>query len=403
MRVLVLAGRLARQPWSIGGFVRSVGRGLHERGHSVSLACQSLDDDEDFGFASTVRRFGVFSQTSTDWPLGMAAWGARQRRAIPHDVSISFSRVCTGDVWFPAEPGGAAWLGRAASTRRGHGLALAAARHHGAFRSWARDALLRRPRGVVRRIIAVGPTSAGEAERFLAAAGLDDRVVQAPYFSMLEPPESGRTELRERTRALLNIAPERRVVLVSCMGAQGPSLDNLLTAAADLTSRDRDRGPVVLAMASEGFALHTRAVRLGAQAHLRIIGPTLRSDAAMAAADLCAAAVRPARGLFESGALGRFAADGLRCGRPLLALSGAPGYDLARQIAADSSSPGFVVESITSANWERALRTALQEPWASDAARAASHFGARLGFGGLMACVENALNEAAAERAGGLG
>lgn len=419
MNILIFAGRVSRQRWTTGGMVTFLCHELLARGHRLSLAVQSLDDttpESPLAAASSIVCFDHYRQTATDFPFGFPAWTARRRRAIPHDVSLSLTRSAAADVYFPLDPTGASWLRRALDTRpitsSPHALALALLRHHGALRARARETLRRTPgplfpraahphTGDIRRILAVGPTAAAEAQRLLTPTGLADRVRQLPFFSTLTPPPlEQRADLRARTRAALAIALERRVILVSAPAPIGPTLDAPLRALAALNTRQHadPAAPLLLILARDSFAAHSAALRARADEHVRILGPTTRIDAALAASDLCALATPVAVGQFESGASGRLAADALRMGLPLLALSGASGYDLARHIFPDSSRPGLTLDTSAPDVWQRAFRTACEERWLSEASRAAARLGETLADEPFLGSLFAALNEAAIER-----
>jgi hypothetical protein len=358
-----------------------------------------------FAACEARHEFDTFDQTATDWPLGFAAWAARKRRDIPHDVCLSLSRVVGGDVWMPLEPSGRSWLSRSRRTLSAKSFAIAAARHHGALRAWAMDAVFAAPLpgagGPIRRVLAVGATSAGEASRALhRVRGLGERVVKADPFGAVDPPgRDAAANLRATTRAVLDIDAERRVVLVSAPHPVGRTLDGLLEAVADAGSRDAARAPLLLILAKDCYALHARALRLGAAPHMRIVGLTERMDAALAAADAVALPHTAARGLFASGAIGRLGVDALRFGRPILALSGATGYGLARLRSTTQDFPGLVVDYPSADAWLRSLRQLCDDAWYQRAAAAAAELGAPMRLDRFVDRLVQVLFEAAAERA----
>lgn len=411
MRVLVLAGRIARPRWTSGGLITALCAALLSRGIRLDIACHSLDDtpptpDSPLAAADSIACFDRFRQTATDFPFGFASWIARKRRDTPHDVSLSLTRFAAADVFFPIDPTGASWLRRATQTRSAPSLALALGRHHGAFRALAREVFRRLPYAPAdrptRRVLAVGPTAAAEAQRLLTPTGLADRVRQLPFFSTLTPLSPDQlSDVRARTRTLLGIPPDRRVVLVSAPTPIGNVLDGLMKGAVDIHTRFRGHAdtPILLILARDAFAAHSATARTGALPHTRILTPSDRVEAPLAAADLCVLATPAAIGQFEFGATGRFAADALRMGRPLIALSGASGYDLARHIFSDSSRPGLTIDTSEPDVWQRALRTACEERWLEESGRAAAQIGTSLASEPFHGAILDALAEAAAERA----
>jgi glycosyltransferase involved in cell wall biosynthesis len=408
VNILVISGRTARHPWSNGALVAATCASLAKQGHAVTLAAQSVDDPALLACCERMHTFDSFDQTATDWPLGFAAWARRERRAIRHDVSVSFSRVAAADVWMPLEPSGAAWLAR---VRRSHSLvsrAIAVARHHGALRAWASDAFFVTPPigedAPIRRVIAVGATAAGEASRALhRARGLGERVAKVDPFGMLAAPGlSDIDTLRERTRALLGITPEQRVVLVSSPAPAGRLLDTLLDAVGAAAERTQRHAPVLLVLAKDCFALHARAAARGMASHVRIMSLTERMEAALAAADAVALPVRTARGLFEHGGSTRLAAEALAFGRPLIAVSGAPGYAMARLRSAAEDSPGLVIDTAKKEEWQRALAQLGDDSWLSRCSAAAREIGAPMTFDRFAAALETLLATVATERSEGL-
>jgi hypothetical protein len=396
MNLLVIAGRLSRHRFGASGTVAPVLGALATRGHCVSLLAASLDDPSMFASAERVESFEAHTTSASDWPLGFAHWARSHARVHQADAILSFSRIVGGDVWFPIEPTAGAWLGRARSAKSLLGLAYTCARHHGVARSLVVESLRRTPLtptgAPMHTVIAVGPTSAGEAARLLTPAGLDDLVVQAPYFSILPRfDKATREELRTRTRRILGISATALVLFAAAPMSAGRELDDLFIALSAHDARASAQENVLVLAAKESFALHTRAVRCGAERHVKFVGRTVHVGAMLAAADMCALPIRAgggARGLFESGATGRLAADALRLGRPLITVSGAHGYDLARITLGDASRPGLIVDSTGVEGWRRALRTATDERWLTESSRAAAAVGADLNLNAFVGLLE---------------
>lgn len=404
MKIVVVCGRAARQPWAAGGgsLVAGVCADLTRRGHSIDLFAQSIDDPQAFAnTCASIRTFDTFDQTATDWPLGFASWARAQLRGGKRDVCLSFSRVVSGDVWMPLEPSGAAWFARARGVYGLKSKAIALARHHGFARAWTTDLLRVYPRGPrIRRVVAVGAQSAGEAARLLhRARGLGERVVALSPFSAIVPPEPGeRDRLGQRTRELLGIDHDRVVIAAVAPQPVGTRFDALLTAVAELHARDQARAPILIIAAKDCVALHTRALRCGAEALCRIVPLTERLDALLAAADAMALPLKSDLGIFVSGGLSRAAADGLCMGLPLLAVGGASGYELARWRSARQDSPGLVIDVPTVDAWIRALKHTLYASWRDRARAAASELGGTLRFDRFCNDLHTVVEHAADER-----
>ncbi len=402
MKIVVICGRAARQPWTSGGLVARVCRELARRGHEVHLRAQSVDDGEAFTTScASVRAFGSFDQTATDWPMGFAAWARRQVRGVDRDASVSFSRVVSGEVWMPLEPSGSAWMSRTVGTLGLKSRAIALLRHHGFARAWASDLLRVFPDGPrIRRVVAIGAQSAGEASRLLhKARGVGERVVKIDAFSTIDPPTTAvRAALRTSTRALLNIDHGRVALAVLAPLPVGGRLDTLLGAAAELQARDRTRAPTMIVVAKDCVAMHGRVVRCGAERVCRIVPLTARLDAVLSSVDGLVLPAKCDRGVFESGGLSRGAADALRMGLPILAAGGASGYELARWRSPSQDSPGAVVDVPSVDAWIRALKLVLDPAWRDRASRAAGELGKDLGFDRFADDLAGVIEAAAGER-----
>ncbi len=402
MRILAFAGRLPRQPWSHTRYIADVLRGLARRGHRVRLVCDSVDDEAMFEGIG-VRALGPFQQNGPQRALHLVASARRERRMAAaggpdrSDVSISMSRLVTADVWMPAEPTAGAWaadLARSVSPVTFGGVML---KHHRVLGAWVLERLLPAAR-TARRILTIGPEATAAARA--ALHDLTDRIVDIGYASRLEAPTPEQAaRWRQSIRTLLGIPPERRVVLVSAVWGTGRSLDALLyglTSALGPKGRAGGQGPVALLLARDAFAAHSAAHRAGCGRAVRILGTTTRVEAALAACDAVAVPVATPGGPFAGGSLGRFIADALVMGRPVLAVPSAPGADLIVKPAAGGPAPGLIV--IPSASgWGSAIRALMDAVWTQRAADAARAAGSTLAAGGLIDRLEHILNGVAAE------
>ena len=403
MRILLIAGRFSRHPWSAAGTITTIAAALAHRGHTLHLLAHDMDDPEAFAHLGAVTTMRRFATGTSDWPLNYARFAARAARNIPCDASLSFSRVVRADLWLPLDPSAESWIRHTLDAHGRPGLLKRLVRHHGVLRAALVEALRRMPRSASHapspRILAIGPTSHGEAARLLAPTGLDQRLAQLPYFSTL--PAHSNADLAPRraaARALLNIPDARRVILCASTQYAGRTLAPVIKAIADLSRRDPRDPPMLLVLSKDAVAQHTRALRSGAIDHVKVLGPTSNIDRALAAADAVALPARAASGAFEAGASGRLAADALRLGRPLLAVSGAPGYDLCRLALPDGSRPGVVIEPSTPDAWARAIRQLLDPMGLESAQRAARAAGAPLSLTPFIDELERHLARAAAER-----
>jgi hypothetical protein len=404
VKILLIARRVSALPWTTGGLALALARALNARGHELTLLCHDLDDTRGFAGVAATRAMREFRTSTSDWPLGFPAWARSASRRVEHDVSLSLCRSVGADVWMPVEPSAGAWLERRRASKGLPGTLKSLTRHHGVLRAALAEAVRRPPRAAgrageagIHRIVMIGQTGAGEAARHLASSGLDQRVVAAPHFSLL--PREGVDESARRrvaARALLGIGPERRVVLASAHADAGRTLAPLMQGVLDAHRRDARLCPLLLVLAGDSVAQHTRAARLGALGVVKVIGPTRTPLTALAACDAVALPTKAPRGAFEAGATGRMAADALRAGRPLLAASGAPGYELARAMLGDNARPGVIVDTPTPESFARGLRELFEPMVYADASRAAAAIGAGLEFSGFVDVLERELAAARA-------
>jgi glycosyltransferase involved in cell wall biosynthesis len=209
---------------------------------------------------------------------------------------------------------------------------------------------------------------------------LGGRVRDVGFAAMVEPAFREReARLRAEVRARLHINLSRRVVLVSLMRTAGADWEAFLGAVARITAPEVRAGeaPVIVAMARDAYAVHDAACRAGCQRALRIVGQTERVEALLAAADAAAAPLGARPDAFRSGATGRFIADALRAGRPVLAATMASGVDLLEHHGVEA--PGLVVEPAVEA-WAEALHKVCDDDWLAARTIGARAAGAGVGF-----------------------
>lgn len=364
MKVVVVAGRVARWPWSPGGIVRDMCLGLLSLGHRVVLVAHSVDDPDSLRSAAVavnpaerafrLRGMTTFVEHHTHWP-GSAQVRRRLRSTVEEEVRAGAEAViCTTQLlgpvwdeswpgggrvragWLPVEPSPRAWL-RAMVRTRWRGLDA---------RCWRSmltiAAALARHRGVLRMIASGhGDPSNAKAD----GAPLLDPGGYAPNLPGRDEVDRSSQELRETARRALSIKPERFVLLVSCpasppMGV-GPGLVGLLRACARVAERARKgelgagvRVPSLVILTMQPFLVHHEelASRMltsdwaASGDAARLLGATHRMDAALAAAD--AVVLLPSLGGAIAGVPavpgvhGRLACDALAHGRLLIGARG---------------------------------------------------------------------------------
>lgn len=370
MNILVIAGRVSSQPWTAGEVVQTVMAGLVERGHSVSLVAESIDDPGRCVRARQVCAMNRFEQSASDFPLCFGSWARRRARAIAHERSLSFSRVVPGaDVWMPLDPTARSWLGDVFAARGVVRAAPTIAKHAGVLAELVTPS---RMRGRAERVLAVGSVAAQGARRRARRGDVRELEFFAPAPS--EPKNQARAEVR----AALGIPRESVVIAAGLSGRFGSSLRGLFSEVALAHGpMSPIAGPTLVILTSEQYAAHTLALKSGADKFVRVVGLTVRQHELLEACDAVAVPTPCAGGAFEAGALGRLAATALSLGKPLIAAAGAPGAELCLRRAEDRSECGVVVDG-SFGSWRRAIRMVADEHWRSKAAGAAREIGARL-------------------------
>lgn len=391
--VVMLASRLERHAWTHGALVARLARALIARGREVTLLCDAAEDTAMFGCRVRARR--AFEHDQAEAPTATARWLARMAQArapgAQDAVTLSLTRLVPGEVWMPVDESAAALLADELGSRRTLSRAMWLWRHWGvlAGRRMERDAAA--DEGQVRAVLAFGPSAAAAAAgRWPRLAG---RVRDIGFAAMVEP-ATGEAEsrLRAEVRARLHINASRRVVLVSLMRTAGADWQAFLGAVARITAPEVRAGnaPVVVAMARDAYAVHDAACRAGCQRALRVVGQTERVDALLAAADAAAAPLGTGPDAFRAGATGRFIADALRAGRPVLSAPTASGVDLVAHRGVEA--PGMVVEPTVEA-WAEGLRNVCDDDWLAARAIGARAAGGDLGFEEWVGRVEAALDD----------
>ncbi len=395
MHLLVLAARVPRRHWSDSDFLADLLLALAARGHSIELLADCIEQPSMFDAPGiTLRPLHPYENTAPHAPRDLAR---TLRRRVDHgnyDAVLSTTGLAPVGVWLPIEPNAMSWLNHAAQALPPHSLALTLLRHHVAFGGAIaeRAALQRARRGQgpdhVRHVIAMGARAAERLRESLPR--LRDGVVDLGYAARSTPPPDA-PALRARTRAALNIDPDRPVVLVGQLAA-GRWIRPLLTALGELHARDPARCPVVLVAARDAFAIHALAARRGALAPLRLLGTTAGVVAALAAADALAVPMTRGRSMLGAEGTGwcaRLVADALAWGRPVLAAPDAPGAELV-----ESTGAGAVVEPPSASGWREALEHVKNPRWLADASARAAAAGADLGMDAFVTRFEGVLHAA---------
>lgn len=364
--ILVIAEYIRSMAWSSSIWAARLARELAEQGHRVLVACDGIEDAAVFGTSHprlTLEIRRPLRKLRASDPLGFAPWSDQRRAAHPSARSISFTRYAAADVWIPLGHGIVTTLTRAV---RAHRPATAAMEL--LHRPWAIQAFL-----AERRTLRVG-RSIGCARGMLGQEGGghdagDFREIPLGFASALVPPPAdARAALRERTRALLGIPPHALLLAASAVHTDRPGLAEMLDGLS-LVHAHSGEAPHLLLVGRKTHTLARACERAGIRHAVHLLGGTDRMDAVLGAADLAVATGR----VHDPAATGRFIADALRMGLPVLAAASAAGASLLRSPTGAETSAGLMVDPADPSHWRSSIEIAASPAWRAIAgAKAAS-------------------------------
>jgi Glycosyl transferases group 1 len=402
VNVLLIAEYIRPMSWSTSAWVTHLAHALDSMGHRVRVVCDGIEDDAvmsdtrdrdpGLGIELIVRRPRRTLRGSD--PLGFQRWALDRIGDAPGWLTWSFTRDVPARVWSPLGAPIVATLVRAVATHRPLSAAMEIA-----HRPWAAQALLaeRRARRLHRH-------SSNQDE---------PNFVRLPPASRFDPMSSeDLRRLRDRTRDALGIPANAQVLVTSAVHMDRPGLLGMLrgferarAAASPAPSLGADEParhesarhesgaahpaisaspgapidaasskPTLLILGRKTHTIWKRCEQAGCLDGVRILGGTERVDAALAASDLALVyGSRP-----DPTSTGRFIADALRSGRPVVAQSGAAGSELLRSPDRSTPSAGIVVEDGTAAGWAASIGAGLSRGWRAIASVAAARVGADL-------------------------
>ncbi len=380
MRLLVVDEYVTRHAWTPGRWTRAIARSLDERGHDVTVLLDGLEDVDCFGRARLDVRRPIRHRLARD-PLAFATWVRRTTGDLRPDATLSLTWLAEGDVWAPLGERTIDEVKRIWTTSNPLSAALETAHRPWLIGALRAETVALRRGGKIATLASVSSGTWKDCERLGPA-------------STLEPPppdESG--SLRARVRSMLSVAQGQRVLLCSGVHLNRPGLLPMMRGLRRVRhgwSGDTPP-PVLVVFGDMPHAIVGVARRAGVGAGVRAMGTTERMDAALCACDL---AVAPLGGT-GGGASGRFIADALRMGRPVVCDAHAPGAELVEPRAFGTNAVGRVVEERDSVAWAIALGDVLEDEKLAEAARAAGRVGPALSFDVMMDRLEKLLEKAA--------
>ncbi|MDX2148889.1 MAG: glycosyltransferase [Planctomycetota bacterium] len=391
MQVLLVTEYVRRSSISISRWAVELAHGLRSRGHTVSVACDGLDDPATFEPMELHVHRPRRSHLGAN-PFPFQDWVRMVREKLRHvgrlDLTVSLSPLVRGDLWLPVGPRAMDTITALVRTKKPLSAAMELVHVPWLPATSIAEMQARDHSGPPGTRLSIGPyrVSGGVGGGF--GSGRAEQIIRLGYASRLPAPDpEEQAALRSRTRELLGINPSRPVVLATAYNNERRGLQEFLEGFAQVR-RERTFGiPIAILVGRAGATEQAAAIRAGCLDGVRLVGRTERIDALMAAADLVAAPLA-ARDLGIT--TGRFICDALRCGRPVVALRRAPGSELLDPSwrGGDPVTPGWIIEHPDPSAWVLALNTTLSENWLAHRTPVARAAGAALSMDALLDRVE---------------
>lgn len=389
MKVLLIAEYVRDNPVTIGYWLIDLARALAARGHTVTVALDGLENPEplttfatgplDQGEPIQLRVHRPARDHLGANPFPFQKWAMRIRDQVTHDVSLSLTPLVPGDVWLPLGP--QTWDSIKSVLMTQSPISAVSEFVH---RPWL--------------------PAVDMAERIAARATtrrLTFGLQGIGYASRLEQPDPDRVaDVRRMVRRRLGIDESRSVVIASVLHAHRSGLKSFLGAFGHVVRETSGPKPLALLIGRSGESIARYAQRFGVTEHVMQLGRTMRVMELIAASDLVAAPLAAAKyaswGLKLSATSGRFVADGLRVGRPVIALNRASGAEMLApgRLQEDPLGPGWIVDANDTTQWSIGLMTGLSKAWLGHRTPAARKAGADLGMDALLTRLEGVMMEA---------
>lgn len=354
----VSASRWAGSAWAV-----DICKGLCARGHRVVVAAEGMDDPEMLLPGVALLR-GHPRRADHRRPFAYARWARRLVRRGSQDVSLSLSPLVRADVWSPVEMDAGMYLARLLR-QKGPASMFMGLTHT----TWLPAALL--------------------AERLVTRHGIHAPIGTNPsrgglgFASALSEPDD-RDGLRRRVREIIGISPSRPILAMSGVHHANAGLQDMLAGLAKVEAASAGQAPILLVLGREGYSVHARARRAGCEHLVRLLGGSSRLDAALVAAD---AGIAPLART-DDACTGRFIADCLRLGLPVVAHAEAPGVELVEPKQFGTAPVGFIVHN---ADWADAFERLLSPAWLEPMRRAAADVSITLSMDALITRLEHML------------
>ncbi len=366
MQIAIVAEHIRRWPWHPSRWATDLARGLAARGHAVTVVCDDIEDPWSLGEGVGLVRRREGRSARSRQPIRFAQWVERTCASFARTISLT--RLAPGNLWIVCEPASWGSFVRSVASPSPATVVL-----EGLARPWLPFALA----GEVcaGRRVADGSSAVVRARIGHARSGGEVSLPLASALGGVPCPE-----VRDRLRAVLRIADEQALVLVSSVDAPARSLRNVLGGMARLRHSAR---AVLCVLTREPVRVQRLGRASGLGARLRVLGATSDMGSVLHAADL--AIVR------GDGWSGRFLADAIRMGVPVLCEESAQGASIVEPPTIGTGPVGRLVRDRTPAGWAGALDLVLEGSALRQMRRAAQVVGPTLAMDRLLDAIERRL------------
>ncbi len=355
MRIVIAYEHVRRFVGAHAQLVTELGRRFVQRGHEVTIVCDTVTDPDLYPDLRIIAR-RTFQSGASHRPLMLHRWAGPVMRDLPCDASISFHAAIPADILIPTfgfapgpdrRPGrGARRLLNIVDPRRL--VSLLVGLHT------RRD----------RRLGCVVALSDAMADALLdEAPGIERMLRRIPGASPVEPPlEDGKAlQQRQEVREILDIDPGQVVFL---WAAKSPALKGgrtALRAFAETVESGHPQARLVMAC-EDPWPLHDLAVDLRCDEQIRLVSRTREMEHLLSAADV---GIIPAvRSMF-----GRFIWECLAFGAPGITTTATAGAE--RMRGPDQRLAGRIVSTARAEALRDAMVGLLEQPQREAAQRTA--------------------------------
>lgn len=357
MKILIVGDYGRSSPSHHTRWLVESARGLSRRGHDVAVA---LDGSEDLRPCGEIRTHihDPRRRHLGGHPFSFQGWCKDVRREEQPECVLSMTHLVPGDVHLPLGPPAARALSTIVRT-----TPIAMVPWELAHHALLVPTALAESRAMPRRSIAARFGVGDPRGRPIRVSGNGpvEETAALGFASLLEVPGAGeRSAWRARTRSLLGLGGGRLVVVTSAVHhPDRRGLVSMLAGLASVRAYLGERTPTLLVLTHRPHEVSRLARSAGSEDLVRALNETSEMGAILSAADVAAAPLSSAREADRAASSGRFIADAVRFGVPVLAHDAASGAEIVRQ-RADGTSAGWLLRRSHAAGWGEAFKAATE-------------------------------------------